>query len=123
MINYNELTKKLFFAPEHAGKLDAPASKTIISRFEAPGAKVSLTLLAEEGLILQARFQAMGEPFLIAGLEWICQNIQHSSLNIHPKTLHSDLISALEIPKTRYSVAFLVESCYFDAINKLKSHK
>lgn len=121
-MNYNKKTEELFFDTQHAGVLDLAKPFTICSRINLEKNKCSELYLAcdENGLITQVYFKALGDPYLIAGFEWLCRSIEHTELRKHPCIDYSMIVDVLSIPKIRYAAAVLVETSYRQAINSLK---
>lgn len=122
-MSYNKLVECYFFNPEHVGMLDINQPEVLHHRGGIPGMGDVYDLYLcfdKTGLIKAARFKAFGNPYLIASLELVCQILEGSTLDDHPKFDHSWLVSELEIPKTRYAVALQVEDGYQDLIKQLK---
>ena len=120
-MNYNKLTTSLFFDLQHVGELDCALPMTVCSRISVAKNQCSELYLAcdQNGWITQAYFKALGEPYLIAGLEWLCRNIVHTSIETHPNIDHAMIVDALSIPEAQYAVALLVETNYRQAIQLL----
>ncbi|MFA5959322.1 MAG: iron-sulfur cluster assembly scaffold protein [Tatlockia sp.] len=115
---YNKLVESCFFAPQHVGVITQSNPFVFHCRSGARGRGdfFDLYLLAKEGKITQGRFKAYGNPYLIAGLEWLCRQLEGSDVNQHPCYTHLDFAKQLGIPKTRYSVALQLEDGYREII-------
>ena len=118
---YNKAVEDLFFNTQHAGVLNCAEPFTVCSRIGLEKNKCSELYLAcdERGLIAKAVFKAMGDPFLLAGFEWLCRKIEHTPLAAHPCLDYSMIVDALSIPQIRYSAAVLIETSYRQAIDSL----
>jgi nitrogen fixation NifU-like protein len=116
-MNYNKLVESYFFEPQHIGILDSTQPRTICSR----NVDFELYLAAnEKGVIVQATFKANGNPYLIAGFEWVCRQLQGTAVNQHPRFNYQDLVQILEIPQSSYPTALLVEKGYCQGVEALK---
>ncbi|MCE3046114.1 iron-sulfur cluster assembly scaffold protein [Legionella sp. 16cNR16C] len=122
MIIYNELVERCFFKPCHAGILDCSEPYTVHVRAGYPGRSghFDLYLQCDSGLIKKARFKAFGNPYLIAGLELLCEQVENSSLDGHPHFEHRELARRLDLPKNQQQLVFLIETGYLSAINHMK---
>ncbi len=121
---YNEVVEHCFFSPKHVGMLSLAQSRTVAYRSGAPkrGDFFDIYLSGDEqGMILKACFKANGNPFLIAAVEWICRQIQGTSITIHPFFSYTILVQQLAIPKLHYSVALQVEEGYCEVIQLMKT--
>jgi len=118
-MNYNKLVERCFFQPEHVGVLDSSQAGVCHSRTgdASRGDYFDLYLCCEKsGLILKACFKAYGCPYLIAGLEWICGQLEGSSISEHPRIDYKALVQLLDMPRRYYPVALLVEKAYCDVV-------
>jgi nitrogen fixation protein NifU and related proteins len=127
---YNELVESYFFAPNHVGIVDLsqPLSIHYCAGIAGRGDIFDFYLLCDsQGFVLQARFKAYGNPYLIAAAEWLCRQLEGSLINEHPRFNHSWVAQELAIPKTRYSVALQIADGYREIVmimqKKLKGAK
>jgi len=121
-MNYNKLVEQYFFQAEHVGTLDDSQPYTIMCRMgdKQHGASFDLYLSCNQaGDIQAARFQAYGNPYLIAGLEWLCARMQGTSIHVHPQGDYQEIVSLFAIPRTQYPVAVLIERGYNNAVEKM----
>ncbi|WP_419420389.1 iron-sulfur cluster assembly scaffold protein [Legionella sp. D16C41] len=122
-MNYNKLVESYFFQPKHVGTLDNTLSRTVYcSLSDAFKSNYFNLYLAcnEAGLIVTACFKACGSPYLIASLEWLCQQLEGSDIGEHPQLSYRTLIKQLEIPNHLYPIAILVEKGYNHIILAMK---
>lgn len=120
-MSYNTLVENLFFHPQHNGVLDVSQPFTLCTHQGVDNTAVFDLYLAcnPQGKIERARFKAVGNPYLLASLEWICRETQDSWLKNHLLFDHKLLIKKLEIPRNRYAAALLAEKGYYEAIAKM----
>jgi nitrogen fixation protein NifU and related proteins len=120
---YNELVESYFFAPNHVGIVDLsqPLSLHYSEGVAGRGDVFDFYLLCNShGFVLQARFKAYGNPYLIAAAEWLCRQLEGSLINEHPRFNYSCLVQDLAIPKTRYSVALQIEDGYREIVTMMQ---
>lgn len=120
---YNKLVESCFFMPKHVGVLDLTQKLCAYYRGGMPGRGDVFDfylLCNEEGLILKARFKAYGNPYLIAAAEWLCQQLEGSSIKEHPRYDYAYLLNELDIPKLRYPVALQIEDGYRELVQIMK---
>lgn len=121
-MNYNKLVERCFFHPEHVGSLDPAQPDTVVSRIgdKTRGASFDLYVsCGPGGEIREARFQARGNPYVIAGLEWLCAQLQGSLIARHPRLDYHEIVRQLSIPRTQYPVAVLIERAYRSVIQQM----
>lgn len=122
MMIYNEKVETLFFDTQHAGVLDCTEPLTVCSRLSLDKNKCSELYLScdEKGVITRLSFKALGDPYLLAGFEWLCREVENTKLDAHPSVDYSTIVAALSIPKINYAAAVLVETNYRQAITLLR---
>ena len=120
---YNKLVESYFFKPKHVGVVDLSKDLSVFYRNGEVGRGdvFELSLLGSpKGLILEARFKAYGNPYLIAAAEWLCRLLDGSEVNALPSFDYVWLVQELDIPKTRYSIALQIEDAYQEIILRMK---
>lgn len=123
-MNYNKIVEKNFFEPKHVGQLASKGVNSLNCHIhkKAKGSHFDLYLASnEQGKLSIACFRAYGSPYLIAALEYVCQVLEGSSIDEHPKVTYISLVQQLELPKLFYPMAILVEKGYIDLINTMKA--
>jgi nitrogen fixation NifU-like protein len=123
MMNYNKLVESCFFQPTHVGVLDCeqPGNLRIRQGEPSQGAYFDLYVSCEKsGDISKACFKAYGNPYIIAGLEWLCRQLQGTNINTHPKLNYHVIVEKLEIPRPYYPNAVLIESGYCALVTEMK---
>lgn len=121
---YNELVERCFFAPNHVGTLDLTQDRVAFYRGGEAGRGDVFDfylLCDEQGKILKARFKAYGNPYLVAGTEWLCRQLEGSQIDEHPQIDYALIIQLLDIPKVRYPVALAIEDSYRELVQIMKT--
>src|SRR4051794_35519775 len=101
LMMYNDLVEHCFFEPQHLGILSPSQALCVNCRVGEAGRGdfFDLYLLCDnQGLILKARFKAYGNPYLIAGVEWLCRQLEGSTINEHPRIEYRLMVQKLAIP-------------------------
>lgn len=121
---YNELVESYFFAPQHVGMIEDMTPLSIHYRSKEANFSDVIDLYLEadkEGDIIKARFKAFGSPYVIASAEWLCRQLENSSLQKHPCFNYLAIMEALAIPKTNMAAALQLDEAYKAAIDLLKT--
>lgn len=115
-MSYNQLVEDCFFYPKHVGIPDSnPLWFRVFSDINDKSGKGRFCLymsMDNAGNIVQARFKAQGNPYLIAGLEWLCRQSEGVCLKEQKSPDYRALVNALEIPVTYYAEALLIEKAW-----------
>lgn len=113
---YNKVVEDCFFLPRHAGVIDLTAPLTV--HFSSSQKNQSLTKIelyvqcTKNGVISKACFKAVGNPYVIAALEWLCRQIEGVQIeNLSPFN-YQVLIKELAMPMKHYPIALQVEDVY-----------
>lgn len=121
---YNKVVQDCFFLPRHVGLMDLSAPLTV--HFSSSQKNQSFTTIdlylqcIKNGLIKRACFRATGNPYVIAGLEWLCRQIEGRSLDNLAPINYQLLIKELEIPTNQYPIALQVEDVYKEVLALMK---
>lgn len=119
---YNELVTDYFFHPLHVGELTTinPFSVVVTSSAQiSPFMQLSLQCDAL-GKITKALFKTNGDPFTIAGLEWICRAFEREDMDINFPMTHQQIMVELKMPSQYFPRAIALEKIALDAITQLK---
>lgn len=123
MITYNKLVESCFFQAQHVGTLDCSRADTVCVSVEEQrnGIRLDLYLSCQtDGLIDKACFRACGNPYVIAGAEYLCRRLQGTSAKEHPCLDYHELVRQLGIPRVQYPLAVLIERAYHQAIQHIQ---
>lgn len=108
MNDYNQLVETCFFAPLMVGTLDVALANCVHYRGGLEGF-IDLYLQADTNhQIKYARFKARGNPYLLAGAEYVCRLLQGLDLNTHSSIDYKVLMKELALPYKYQSIALLV---------------
>lgn len=121
-MTYNEIVEDCFFYPKHVGVLDISQPFTCHARTSQSkqGVLIDLYVASNKNKTIQrACFKATGHPYIIAGLEWICREIEGQELFHLPILNYQVIVNALQIPMVYYPLAIQVENVYQQAITLL----
>lgn len=121
---YNKVVQDCFFLPKHVGVLDLTASFTVhfgSSQINQSMTKIELYLqCTESALVYKACFKAIGNPYVIASLEWLCRQIEGRELSQLPAINYQILVKELDIPTHQYPIALQVEDVYKEVLILMK---
>ncbi|HRD69712.1 MAG TPA: iron-sulfur cluster assembly scaffold protein [Legionella sp.] len=114
---YNKIVQDYFFEPLHIGSLDLNHPDTVHYRSGSGNSNSNVIIdfylrSNHEGLITKASFKTNGNPFIIAGLEWLCRQLEgHNQEQMRPIS-YKTLMEVLEIPSTQSPIAVKMEEVY-----------
>ncbi|MFI4963111.1 MAG: iron-sulfur cluster assembly scaffold protein [Legionellales bacterium] len=112
---YNKLIEDCFFHPRHVGALDEKQPLTVHCRAGQEGGNLLIDWYWEcssEGCIKRACFKVVGNPYVIACLEWLCRQLEGVHVDSLPVIEYPFLISELGIPRMQYPVAVQMDALY-----------
>ncbi len=82
----------------------------------ALGEMLQLQLQVSAGVIQQAAFKAYGAPHLIAGAQWLCEQLQSKTLQQASAITYRDVIARFTISKVKQHSALLIEDVLLAAL-------
>lgn len=120
---YNKIVKSCFFLPQHIGVIDLNQEFSVVVKSQQKGqAMVEFYMqCGEDRLIRRACFKTNGNPYLIAGLEWLCRQLEGQSLNKLPPIDYQLLVKELDIPVTQYPLALRVVTIFKEILMLMNS--
>ena len=77
---------------------------------------IQIKCVADEKSIKKIRYRVIGCPYLMASLEWLCENLEKQFIDDVQKIALIDLMEILKIPSDRRSIILLLE----DAVNDIR---
>ena len=77
---------------------------------------IQIKFIADEKSIRKIRYRVIGCPYLMASLEWLCENIEKKFIDDIEKIALIGLMEILQIPSDRRSIILLLE----DAVNNIR---
>lgn len=120
---YNKIVQDYFFHPLHVGILDVSLPYNVHCGQAQPNQNTLIDLFwmcDSQGIIKRSCFKAVGSPYLIAALEWLCRRIEGQNLWSLPPIDYQLLVQELGIPKLKYPIAVQVQALYNDMILLMK---
>lgn len=108
---YNEIVRACFENPVHAMTPDGDyAEWTIATAAESEkGCRVRLAASVDAGQLVETGFSAWGCPFLIAGLETVCRDLEGRDASALETVSANELAARLSVPSTRLGRLLLIE--------------
>lgn len=91
---YSELVRALFASPEHAGTVSTPHRVHI----DDHGICVELSATLAGNAIESLRFRARGCPHVIAAAEWICAQLEGTTIAGMQSFEIAELMQSLAVP-------------------------
>tara|TARA_B100000287_G_scaffold430411_1_gene485609 strand:- start:842 stop:1246 length:405 start_codon:yes stop_codon:yes gene_type:complete len=77
---------------------------------------IQIKCIADDKSIKKIRYRVIGCPYLMASLEWLCENLENKCINDIEKITPIELMEILKIPSDRRSIILLLE----DAVNDIR---
>ncbi|MDP3268003.1 MAG: iron-sulfur cluster assembly scaffold protein, partial [Legionella sp.] len=114
---YNKIVQDYFFEPQHIGSLDLRQPFTVHYRGGSGNSNLNMIIdfylqANQEGLIKKACFKTNGNPFIVAGLEWLCRQLEGKNQDQMKPISYRTLMELLEIPSTQSPIAVKMEEVY-----------
>lgn len=119
LFDCSALTLKHFDKPKHVGTLDLSKASVVHIRMGDQNVGEILDLYLEINStqnIVSAAFQALGNPFLIAGASWISEEIQQMKLTTAEQISYKNIMDVLQFPITKQATAVMLEQALKQAI-------
>lgn len=108
-MHYNSLVEELFFNTQHEGKLEQGPDVVCGAIDLAKTKSIHLYLAFDkQGNILKTAFKVSGNPYLVAGLEWLCRKLEGRNMIAVPTLDYQLIMQELAIPKNSYPTALLI---------------
>jgi nitrogen fixation protein NifU and related proteins len=110
-MKYNAIVRQHFFAPYHLGEWPLGADdivSTSVGSYSL-GAVVQLQVKHNHGAIIDTRFKAYGNPYVIAAASYIAQQLMGQSLKDAASISYDHIMQALQLPLAQQYCAILLE--------------
>jgi len=114
MMMYNEIIRDCFFFPRHVGVIDLSLPVSVVVKNNLKN-KDNIELYmhcSQDGTMQSVCFKSNGNPYVIAGLEWLCRELEGKNINSLPQINYQLMIKELAIPTVQYPVALRIEKAY-----------
>ncbi len=111
---YNKIVCDCFFMPRHVGFIDSTQERVVVLKNTQKGQGIiELSMqCGQDRRIQKVRFKTNGNPYLIAGLEWLSRQLEGCVLDAVPSIDYQLIVETLEIPTTQYPLALRMVAIY-----------
>ena len=116
---YNKTVQDYFFSPQHVGLIDLSSDLTVVfaNTQKDQGTIEFYMQCTQDGIIQRVCFKTNGNPYLIAGLEWLCRQVEGLPLDKAPQIDYQELINDLNIPVSQYPLALRIVGIYKETLS------
>ncbi|NKB46290.1 MAG: Fe-S cluster assembly scaffold IscU [Legionellales bacterium] len=119
MSEYSQAVLRYFFQSRQAGSLDVTQPDVRSARRGEIGVGDVLQLqiqVDDQQLIIDAKFKVYGNPYAIAAMAWLTEQLMGRTLIKARKLTHQTVVEALDIPPTKLHTALQVEDILYEVI-------
>ncbi len=123
-MKYSSLVIEHFNQPRNIGVLDASQSNVVVARRGQPDEGNVLHLYIEfdeQGFAQSSRIKVYGDPYVIAAASLATELIQNKTIDELQAVSYDYFVEQLDIPKTKWHSALLVEDAIKEACHAFKS--
>jgi nitrogen fixation protein NifU and related proteins len=115
---YNSTVNDCFFAPRHVGTLELNHDFVVVfkNKQKDQGIIEFYMQCGQDRLIHKLRFKTNGNPYLIAGLEWLCRQLEGQALDEVALINYQVLINELDIPVPQYPLALRIVQVFKESL-------
>lgn len=118
----------IIFLPEHVGIIDLNNHTVAVKNNQKSQGTIELYMQCGQDRVIQRIcFKTNGNPYLIAGLEWLCRQIEGKQIDELPPIDYQLLVKELNIPVTQYPLALRIFSVFKETLilmnNKLLANE
>lgn len=119
---YHPLVEEYFFKPKHVGEIDCNLPNTLHTGIGIVGQGDYYVLYVsfEKACVRRASFKAYGNPYLLASLEWACNQLEKAKIDELVLCKYQDLLGLFDMPKRYYPTALQVEKGYNKMVQLLR---
>jgi nitrogen fixation protein NifU and related proteins len=116
---YNKTVLDCFFSPRHVGVIDLNQDLVILVKNNQKGqADIALYMQSDAHKVIQkVCYKTNGNPYLIAGLEWLCREVVGQAIDSLVAVDYQRLIKELDIPMSEYPLAVRIVEVFKKAIS------
>lgn len=120
---YNEIIKDCFFSPQHVGVIDLNDEGAVVVKNSQKGQGTIEFYMqcGRDKLIQRVCFKSNGNPYLIAGLEWLCRRLEGRITDDVPQIDYQLLIKELNIPVAQSPLALRIAAVYKEILVLMKN--
>ena len=111
---YNNTVRECFFYPRHAGVIDLSQDLVVVFKNNQKGqGNIEFYMQCGQDRVIQKiRFKTNGNPYLIAGLEWLGRQLEGQYIDAIRQIDYQLLINELDIPTPQYPLALRVVNVF-----------
>ncbi|MFJ1267399.1 iron-sulfur cluster assembly scaffold protein [Legionella lytica] len=125
---YNKTVLDYFFSPAHVGIIDLNDHTVVVTNNQKMQGTIELYMQCGRNRVIQRIcFKTNGNPYLIAGLEWVCRQIEGKLIDELPPIDYQLLVKELDIPVAQYPLGLRIFSVFKETLilmnNKLLSNE
>ncbi|USQ12565.1 iron-sulfur cluster assembly scaffold protein [Legionella lytica] len=114
---YNKTVLDYFFSPAHVGIIDLNDHTVVVKNNQKKQGTIELYMQCGQNRVIQRIcFKTNGNPYLIAGLEWLCRQIEGKLIDELPPIDYQLLVNELSIPVTQYPLALRIFSVFKETL-------
>ncbi|CAM4431331.1 MAG: hypothetical protein LEGION0403_FIIPPAGN_01084 [Legionella sp.] len=114
---YNKTVLDYFFSPAHVGIIDLNDYTVVVKNNQKKQGTIELYMQCGQDRVIQRIcFKTNGNPYLIAGLEWLCRQIEGKLIDELPSIDYQLLVNVLNIPVTQYPLALRIFSVFKETL-------
>ena len=120
---YNNTVCECFFSPRHVGVIDLNKDFTIVYLNNQKGqGNIEFYIQCGQDRVMQRIcFKTNGNPYLIAGLEWLSRQLEGHSIDKAPAIDSQQLIKELDIPTPQYHLALRIVNIFKESLTLMNS--
>lgn len=120
---YNKIIKDCFFFPQHVGVIDLNDEGAVVVKNSQKGQGTIEFYMqcGRDQLILRVCFKSNGNPYLIAGLEWLCRQLEGRTTDDVPQIDYQLIIKELNIPVAQSPLALRIAAVYKEILVLMKN--
>lgn len=120
---YNKMVQSCFFSPKHVGVLDVNDRLVVgVTNHQVGQGAIEFFMQCQRDMsISRVCFKTNGNPYLVAGLEWLSRQLEGQSIETIPQIDYQVLIKELDIPVTQYPLALRILVVFKEIVILMKS--
>jgi nitrogen fixation NifU-like protein len=120
---YNNTVRDCFFSPRHVGVIDLSHKLAVVFKNNQKGQGIIEFYMqcGQDRVIQKVCFKTNGNPYLIAGLEWLCRQLEDQSIDKIQQIDYQLLIKELDLPVTQYPLALTIIGVFKEILSLMKS--
>lgn len=120
---YNKTVQDCFFAPRHVGRLDTNSHLVVcVTNHQAGQGTIEFYMQCQQDMsISRVCYKTNGNPYLVAGLEWLSRQLEGQSIEKILQIDYQVLIKELDIPVAQYPLALRIIGVFKEILVLMKN--